>query len=240
MSGYFRDRYQGVGAIAAAAPAPRSAPAPSFGRLARTGGGGVCPQGCFPLEDGTCDCPHVSGGQVMQRRRRAAAPRVSRMGGRAMGAIQVDNEGGGGGRGGTTPPTTWTKSPLRMIMPGVLAPPVRTTSPTKSPAATIGSQPLTMVATAVPSPGYLPPRTPVKANVAGGGAGYPGSPAYTGGGGGALTQMAPPEMGPELELPGASASPGGLPGGAAKIWIALGLGAAAFFTYRHFKKRRRR
>lgn len=29
---YFNDRFQGVGAIAAAAPAPRSAPAPSFGR----------------------------------------------------------------------------------------------------------------------------------------------------------------------------------------------------------------
>lgn len=31
MTTYFRDRYQGVGAIAAASPAPRSAPAPSLG-----------------------------------------------------------------------------------------------------------------------------------------------------------------------------------------------------------------
>lgn len=41
MSTYFTDRYQGVGAIAAAAPAPRSAPAPSvrpqFARDARQG-----------------------------------------------------------------------------------------------------------------------------------------------------------------------------------------------------------
>lgn len=35
MSSYFRDRYQGVGAIAAAAPAPRSAPAPSVGTFAQ-------------------------------------------------------------------------------------------------------------------------------------------------------------------------------------------------------------
>lgn len=226
MSGYFRDRYQGVGAIAAAAPAPRSAPAPTFGRMARTmkRAGGRCGD-CLDLGD-RCDCSVLRSGRV-----RAMS---------GLGRIQVDDGGGGGGGGGRTPTTTTSKSPLRQIMPGVLAPPVRTTAPTKPPL--LATQPLTMVATAVPSPGYLPPRTPVKTNTAGGGAGYPGSPAYTGGGGagGALTQMAPPDLGPELEPPPGSAMTGGLPGGAAKLWVALGLGAAAFFTYRHFKKRRRR
>lgn len=35
MTTYFKDRYQGVGAIAAEAPAPRSAPAPSVGAFSR-------------------------------------------------------------------------------------------------------------------------------------------------------------------------------------------------------------
>jgi hypothetical protein len=226
MSGYFRDRFQGVGAIAAARPAPRSAPAPSFGALARRGG--RCMAGC--IDTGTmCDCDVLVTG--FQARTKQTARRSS------LGRIDVTGDRDTGAAGGGT---TTTKSPLRQIMPATLmALPPPTKTPVRQPTLTTstGVGPGATLPTPLPGtnpPGYLPPRIPVKAQTAGGGAWNPSSPAYTPT---TLQTMAPPE---NEEAPPGSAITGGLPGGAAKIWLVLGLAGVGYLGYRHLKKKRRR
>jgi len=230
-SGYFRDRFQGVGAIAAFAPAPRSAPAPSVRAPSRMGG--QCFPGCVPYRDANgniqCDCDLVTGG-VMQRQRLRARAGDSRYAG--LGATLVDGEDVGGAGGGTVS----GKGGLRQIFTGVMAPSISPT-PTKSPIAPTLSPSSTT--TSPTPPGYLPPRIPTKTQTASygsGGAAWTGSPSSSGGGM-TLETLAPPEN--EQALPG-SAMPGGLPGGAAKIWLVLGLGGVGYLAYRHFKKKRRR
>lgn len=112
--------------------------------------GGVCPQGCFPLADGTCDCPHVTSSTL-----------------RGLGAVQVDDGGGGGGGGGGTPvPPRRPRAaqigqitPTHVKYPGVPVPP--RAAPTSPFGASVIGTPTPATSTYPPLHPPAPQRPPV-------------------------------------------------------------------------------
>lgn len=255
MGDYFRDDFQGVGAVAAARPAPKAAPAPSV-RPARAGGRihrvhTGCPSDRWlrhPARPGDlfCDC--------------MGPPLTNCVRGGGIGAIgafdQRNQDGGGGGAGGaggTAPPPAYrvpivkyrapaprSKPPVRQGQPGRPRPALPT-SPTVWPVRSKPPiQPAPVVST-VTTTTTLPPGTtsgglpaPIKTQTA------------WGGGGGAIAAMpGGEELAPDREPTApddlqVSAMPGGLPAGAGKFWLVAGVGTVAYLGYRLFFRRRRR
>lgn len=231
MSGYFRDRVQGAGAIAANARAPRAAPAP----MLRHGVGYVA-AGAVRIDDNGGD----SGGggndpvrgqvRVVRGARppaKAPAPIAPRQGNPMIPAQPVK-------------PKSLPAMPSSLFEPA--AAPVRSRSPAAEPtkarsAATVTelfSEPAPIIPVLVTTKAG----TKAAAVVSGGGAAYSPTPKSAPSYGGLLSVPATDDGGGDLEV---NATTAVAPKGGAKLWLVLGLGGtAAFLAYRHFSKRKAR
>lgn len=127
---------------------------------------GSCPQGCFPLADGTCDCPYATPSSL-----------------RGMGAVQIDDGGGAGGGSNTgggvpVPPRRAPSAQIGQIVPtsvkypGVPSPlPPRMVPPTAVPTSSFGTNAMgTRTPTVSTYPPLHPPARPPVVSTAGGGA----------------------------------------------------------------------
>lgn len=213
--GYFTDAYQGAGAIAAAARAPRSAPAPSVTVYQQDRRG----MGAINLRD-----------------------TEDRGGGSTQPTVPVPPRTPASSGGIRTPPRTLLapapKKPSAMAIssqiipasvpsPKPTSPLLETASPAMSP---IVQAPLTVIG---PKPQPVKPQT---AAWSGGGGGSAGS---GGGSGMNLPSRIDPDTptGPDVTM---SASPGFGAGGTTKLLVAGAVAVAGFFAYRHFTKKRSR
>ncbi len=251
MSDYFRDSYQGVGAIAAAAPAPRSAP----GANVRAFGRPHPPtRSCPPAMIGMERCGPGSRRVCYCRRASALGAMDLRTGGDGDGGGGGGGGDGGGGTGGGSTSSGTRRLPIKLLAPRrppvkLLAPPSRqppaqfqppkpwpsifTPFPSKPP-----TQAMPNLNAAVTATTTLPPGTtsgglpaPIKTQTVGWGGGGGG------GGGGGMEELAPEDRDDGVQ---ASAMTGGLPAGAAKIWLVVGAAGVAFLALRSKKKRHRR
>lgn len=215
---YFHDHAQGAGAIAAAAPAPRSAPAPSMYRQVGYEGVGRIRED----EPGTDTGPQGGGGGPGPVTGNFPRPRPR--------------------FGGTFPRPPVSKPPRTPIWPTDPKPAPPKTQ-TISPQIVIAMPPINVAHPQPPRPIVATdpkPAPPKSQTVFGQGSGAGGG--WTGPAGGGpkvrLDTMAPPATMEQEEVQ--SAMTGGLPAGAAKLWLILGVGGVGYLAFRHFTKKRRR
>lgn len=225
MSDYIRDRFQGVGAVAAAAPAPRSAPAPTIRPAA---GGG-------PMHLATPKCP-----SSRWRKHRLKPGQIYCDCRAALGASDVrDNEGGGGA--GTDSTTGTQRRPgVQYIQPVVYRKPPTQSTPSFS--SVVQPRPFSPTvgggAVLTTAPTHLPPGT------TSGGLPVPNRrPPSTSGGGGAMLPDGGGEITIDQALPSGAQfklAPGDPAAGTSKLWLAGLVAGVAYVGYRHLKRRRRR
>lgn len=224
MSGYFRDRVQGAGAIAANAPAPRAAPAPMLRR-----GVGYVAAGAVRIDDeggdsggGRGPAPRAGVPFTMPTRTGTKAPPVKSP---ALFAPARTS------RAPTIAPAPVVRSPRSPVTP------LQVVRPKMIPAA------LTQTLTAAPPAvaAVLTSSAPPKSQtiLASGGGGASAAPTKAASSLPGLISMAPDDGGGDELVQ--SATTAVAPPGAAKLWILMGLGGtAAFLAYRHFSKRKGR